>query len=437
MTSGQNMSRRGFLKRGSAAAAATGLLPTIVTGGLAAAEPSNRLNVGIIGMGNRGNHHRRVMQQMPEIQIQAVCDANGQEAEKAKKQVEQAYGQKSGGGSYSGCAAYRDFRKVLDRSDIDAVFVTAPENWHALIAASAARAGKDIYCEKALTLTVEEGRRLIEIIRGHGAVLQVGTQQRSASQFRHACELVRNGYLGKHKDVRIGVPGGRSLPVSPAQEPPSYLDYEMWLGPAPWTPYDGQKCSYNWYFMSDYCAGWIQSWGVHHLDILLWGMPEFGRNRVTVEGTAAFPENGPADTSVHWDLEFTSSEGRVAHFGDNGTEGYSQGVRFIGEDGWVHVTRRGLQSEPGSLQDVKIKPGEEHLYESYNHGGNFFECVESRQDPVAPVEAGHRATTLSLIGDIATRLGRRLVFDWEAERFVNDAAANRMLGRTYRGSWVL
>lgn len=436
MSSRDKLSRRGFLRAGSAAAAGACLLPGVFSRSGAAA-PSERVNVGIIGMGGRGSYHMRVLLGMSDVQIQAVCDPDGQKIEKAKKQVEKSYGNQSSKSSYKGCDAYQDFRKVLDRSDIDAVFIAAPENWHALLAASAARAGKDMYCEKALTLTVEEGRKLIEAVRRYGSVLQVGTQQRSASQFRHACELVRNGYLGEMEDVIIGVPGGRSLPVAESQEPPSYLDYEMWLGPAPWTPYDGQKCTYNWYFMSDYCAGWIQSWGVHHLDILLWGMPDFGEKRVTVEGTATFPEEGPADTSIHWDVEFTSWKGRVAHFGDNGTKPYSQGVRFMGKDGWVHVNRGGINGHPQSLLDVKLKPGEEHLYKSHNHGLNFFECTKSRQDPVAPVEAGHRATTLSLIGDIATRLKRKLVFDWNTERFVNDEQANRMLGRPYRAPWRL
>lgn len=437
MSSGQRMSRRRFLRTGSAAAAASCVFPGLFAGRAGAAAPNDRLNVGIIGLGGRGSHHMRVLLRTSRVQLVALCDPFRNKCEDGKEQVEKHYADQLGKGSYEGCDIYQDFRRVLDRDDVDAVFVASPENWHALHAAMSARAGKDVYCEKALTRTVEEGQKVVQAIRRYGTVLQVGTQQRSAAQFRQACELVRNGYLGDHRDVRIGVPGGRELPSKPAQEPPPYLDYNMWLGPAPWTPYDGQKCTFNWYFMSDYCAGWIQSWGIHHLDILLWALPEFAEGRLTVEGTATFPDQGPADTSINWDVKYTSHRGRVAHFGDNATEGYSQGVRFIGKDGWIHVNRGGIQAEPNSLLDVKLKPGEERLYESHNHGGNFFDCIESRRDPVAPVEAGHRATVLSLVGDIATRLKRRLVFDWDAMTFPGEDVANRMLGRSYRAPWRL
>ena len=429
--------RRRVLQWGGAAAAASSLVPGVTTGRSACAAPSERINVAILGMGGRGGYHRGKLVQMSAVQVRAVCDPNAKKARAARDKVNNAYAEQSGQDSYEDCRAYQDFRKVLDRDDIDAVFIASPENWHALLAASAARAGKDVYCEKALTLTVQEGRRLANTVRSHGTVLQVGTQQRSASQFRRACELVRNGYLGTMKDVRIGVPGGRGLPLVPAKQPPPHLDYDLWLGPAPWTPYDEQKCTRLWYFMTDYCAGWIQSWGVHHLDILQWAMPDFTRGQVSVEGAATFPDEGPGDTSIHWDVAYTSSEGRVAHFGDNATEGYSQGVRFIGEDGWLHVSRGGLRAEPQSLLDVDLGPGEEHLHRSHNHGANFLECIRTRQDPAAPVEAGHRATSLSLIADIATRLGRKLTFDWDSETFVDAPRADNMLSRTYRGSWRL
>jgi len=355
-----------------------------------------------------------------------VCDPSKSKCAKNKAQVDRRY---------KGCGAYQDFRELLARPDIDAVVVASPENWHALHSIHAVRAGKDVYCEKALSLTVAEGRALCSAVRRYGRVLQVGTQQRSDGRFRLACELALNGYLGKVHTIKVGVPGGRKLPLVPPKDPPPDIDYDIWLGPAPWTPYNDLKCSFNWYFISDYCAGWIQSWGVHHVDIALWGAPQLARGRVTVEGTAKFPEDGLADTSITWRTKITAGDGTVLSFCSNREPGHPQGCRFIGDKGWVLVRRGHIQAAPASLLKTALRPADKRLYVSRHHQGNFLECIRTRRDPASPVEAGHLATTATLIADIATRLRKKLTFDWDTERFVRDDAANLMLTRSMRGPW--
>jgi len=425
--------RRRFLKTLAAAGAAPWVVPAAAVGAGERPAPSERIGIGVIGTGGRGSHHIRALRGRGDVELRAVCDPQKPKRDAARKAVQSYYADRKGRESFTGCLSTPDFREVLARPDIDAVVVASPENWHPLNAALAARAGKDVYCEKALSLTVAEGRVLVETVRRRGCILQVGTQQRSGGNFRFACELARNGYLGEVERVEVGVPGGRALPMVAPEPVPPGLDYDMWLGPAPWTPYNRLKCSYNWYFILDYCVGWIQSWGVHHVDIALWGAPSLGTGRLQVEGTAVFPEDGLADTSLTWDVTARTPAGLVLSFTDNRKN--PQGCRFIGTEGWVHVNRGGIKADPPSLLQAQLKPGDERLYVSRGHHQNWIDCMRERCDPAAPVEAGHAATTLTIVADIATRLCRSLTWDWEKERFVNDAVADRMLSRSMRPPW--
>jgi predicted dehydrogenase len=418
-----NINRRQFLATAASALAMPYIIPAAALGRGGAVAPSERIVVGLIGMGGRGHNHLDALLSMKDVQVVAVCDAFRSKAEGPQRRV--------GGGS----AAYQDFRELLARPDIDAVTIAAPENWHAIMAIEAMKAGKDVYCEKALSLTVVEGRAVAEAVRRYGRVFQAGTQQRSDRNFRFACELARNGYLGKLHTVTVGVPSGRRelhLPVKPV---PADLNYDLWLGPAPFKPYRDGLCSYNWYFLTDYCAGWIQSWGVHHMDIALWGAPSLSASTLTVEGKAEFLPAGDADVSFGWQVTMTAPDGVRLRFHDDGSSPVGHGCRFEGDKGWVHVVRGGIKAEPKTLLDAVIKPGEEHLYRSDHHMENFLQCIKSRRDPVAPVEAVHAATTATLVADIATRTGRKLMWDWKKEQFVNDDAANRMLSRTMRSPW--
>jgi len=429
------LTRRRFLAGAGAALAAPCIVPASVWGAGGATPPSDRIGIGSIGLGSRGTQHLKTLLQVDDVEVRAVCDPQQPKRDAARNQAGKAYAARAGRESFTGCLATPDFRQVLDRPDIDAVVIAAPENWHALIGVFAARAGKDIYCEKALSLTVAEGRSLVDTVRRTGRILQVGTQQRSSRNFRFACELARNGYLGRLTRVEVGVPGGRALPNAAPEPVPPEVDYEMWLGPAPYTPYNSLKVSFNWYFIYDYCIGWIQSWGVHHIDIAMWGAPALGIGPLEVEGSAVFPEDGIANTSITWDVRSATRDGLVLSFTDNARN--PQGCRFIGEKGWVHVSRAGIWAEPASLLSVALAPGDERLYESRDHHANWIECMRSRKDPVAPVEAGHAATALTIVCDIATRLGRKLVWNWPTETFENDPAADRMLSRSMRSPWRL
>jgi len=422
------------LATAAGAAAAPYLVPASALGAPGKPAPSERITLGFIGTGGRGSGHVGSLLGNGGVQILAVCDANKPKADKNKQRVDARYGAAKGAPG-KGCLSTSDFREVLARKDIDAVVIASPENWHALHSAMAAKAGKDVFCEKALSLTVLEGRQLCRAVRRYNTVFQIGTQQRSSRNFRYACELAQNGYLGKLKRVEVGVPGGRSLPNAPTTPVPPGLNYDLWLGPAPFTPHNNLKCTFNWYFISDYCAGWIESWGVHHCDIALWGAPDLWASTLEVEGTATFPTEGIANTSITWQVKYTTPGGLVFSFTDN--RKHPQGCRFIGEAGWVHVNRGGIRAEPASLLKTAIRPADKHLYVSRSHQGNFLDCIRSRRDPVAPVEAGHRATVITLVGDIATRLGKKLTWDWKAERFVNNDAANRMLSRPMRAPWSM
>jgi len=432
---GLRITRRRFLAGAAAAAAAPYVVPASALGADGRAAPSERIGVGFLGMGSRGNDHLKSLIRNDGVQVLAVCDPFENKREAARKFAETAYADRAAKGEYKGCLATSDFRQVLARPDIDAIVIAAPEFWHGLMGAGAVAAGKDVYGEKALTLTIAEGRALVSAVRRHARIYQVGTQQRSDRNFRFACELARNGYLGKLQKVEVAVPGGRALPNAEPKPVPPGLDYEMWLGPAPWTPYNDLKCSFNWYFIYDYCIGWIQSWGVHHIDIALWGAPAFAAGQVQVEGTAVFPTDGLANTSVSWNVNVVTPDGLHLHFTDDKAQRH--GCRFFGDQGMVHVDRGSLEAKPASLLKVAFRPEDERLYESNNHHGNFLECIRTRRDPVSPVEAGHAATTLTIVSDIATRLGRKVTWDWQAEKFVGDEMANRYISRPMRAPWRL
>ena len=426
------MGRRRFLQS-AAALAAPLIVPARVLGRGGITAPSERIGIGVVGLGDRGPAHIHGLLPVDQVRIAAVCDVFRSKAEKIKALVDGHYG--SAGGA--GCKAVQDYRLLLKEPGVDAVIVTAPENWHAKIAIDAMRSGRDVYCEKALSLTVAEGRSVCRAVRETGRVFQAGTQQRSDRNFRFACELALNGYLGRVHTVWVGVPGGRALGVLPAAPVPEDLDYDLWLGPAVYKPYREGLCSYNWYFASDYCAGWIQSWGVHHVDIALWGAPALTASKLEVEGTATFPEEGDGDVSYAWHTRLREPGGVLLDFCSDGEAKYGHGVRFEGDKGWVHVVRGGIRAEPASLLETVLKPADRHLRVSKDHQLNFLECIRTRREPVAPAAVCHQATTATLVADIATRTGRKMVWNWADERFEGDEAANRMLSRGYRSPWTL
>ena len=424
------ITRRHFLAAAATAAVAPALIPARALGRAGAPAASDRIAMAVIGLGSRGPSLIGPLLGFPEVQLVAVCDVYRSKADRVAANVQAQP-------NAAGCVALQDFREILARPDIDAVAITAPEHWHAVMAIEAMKAGKDVYCEKALSLTVPEGRAVCDATRRTGRVLQAGTQQRSDRNFRHACELARSGALGTLRAVTVAVPGGRrKLNLRPGPVPDD-LDYDLWLGPSPRVPYRQGVSTYNWYFLRDYCAGWIQSWGVHHLDIALWGAPGLMASTLEAEGDATYEPDGDADVAFGWNVRMTAPDGLRLNFHEDGSSPFGHGCRFEGDAGWVHVSRNGIHAGPESLLTAVVPPGPHRLPVSTNHVGNFLQSIRTRRDPIAPVEACHAATTLSLIADIATRAGRRLTWEWGREQFVGDEPANRMLSRALRAPWTL
>jgi predicted dehydrogenase len=437
------MSRRDLLKR-SAAAAAGLAVPMIVPSSVFGAEaPSERITLACIGVGRMGTGDLGEALGFKQVQVVAVCDLDAKRAALAQKRIESTYAKRSPGGDYKGCAVYGNFRELLARSDIDAVQIATPDHWHTLPALEAARAGKDIFLQKPLTLTIREGRILSDTVRRYGRVSQVGSQQRSDKEFRTACELVRNGRVGKLHTIKVGFGTDPGCGPQPTMKVPENLNYEMWLGPAPWAPYTEERVHPQnsitdrpgWLRISDYGAGMITGWGSHHLDIAHWGMGTEYTGPVEIVGEAEFPKEGLWDVHGDFRIEYTYANGVKVIAGDE--KKFKNGVQFEGDKGWVFVTRGSIDAEPKSLLQEQIGPGETKLYVSNHHKGNFYECIKSRAPTIAPVEVGHRSCTVCLLGDIAMRTGRKLRWDPAKELFVNDDAANQMLSRPMRAPWCL
>ena len=430
----RSQSRRQFVKAVASALALPAIVPSRALGLDGAVAPSNRITTAVIGLGDRGPGHLGELSAFKEVELIGVCDVRRERAEQFREWVDNKQGKK-------GCFGTQDFRELLARPDLDAVTIAAPENWHSYMSIAAMNAGKDVYCEKALALTVAEGRATCEAVKRTGRILQAGIQQRSDRNFRFACELARNGYLGKLRKVTVATPSGfgerRRIARLEAAPVPDTLNYDLWLGPAQFKPYRAGIDNYNWYFFRDYCAGWIQSWGVHHLDIALWGAPSFAASTLEMEGTAKFIPEDDADVSLGWNVKMRTPDGLVMEFYDDGSSPVGHGVRFEGDKGWVQVVRGRIWSEPGNLMDVVIKPSEERLYVSRNHMENFLECIRTRRQPAATAETCQKATAVSLAADIASRSGRKLVWDNAAERFTNDDVSNRLLVRTMRKGWEI
>ncbi|MBN1392069.1 MAG: Gfo/Idh/MocA family oxidoreductase [Sedimentisphaerales bacterium] len=436
----KDISRRGFLKATATAAAGAAFgVPYVITTSVHGADaPSKKITVGCIGTGRMGVIDLKEILGFEQTRVVALCDVDAKRLKHAQKIVEEQYGSQK----EKDCAIYKDFRDIIARNDIDVISITSVDHWHALQAIAAVKAGKDVFLQKPLTLTVKEGRVLSDTVRRYGRILQVGIQQRSDEKFRFACELVRNGRIGKLRTVKVGIPEDLGTNVQPTMPVPENLDYDMWLGPTPVKPYTEARVhpqnDYSrpgWLRISDYCCGMITAWGVHHNDIAQWGMGTEYTGPAEIEGKAEYPKEGLWDVHGKFHIEYTYANGvKVICAGNSENK---QGVVFEGTEGWIYVDRGFIDANPKSLLTSVIAPGEIRLYKSNDHKKNFFDCVKSRSEPAAPVEIGHRSTTMCILGYIAMLLGRKLKWDAEKERFLNDAEANRMLARPMRSPWSL
>jgi len=425
------------MKRAAGAAAASVGFPYVVPSSVFAADgstaPSNRIVTGCIGVGGKGTGDMRGFLQKPQVRVVAVCDIQAELRENARNIVNEHYGSND-------CAAYNDFREIITRGDIDAVMIATPDHWHAIPAIMAARAGKDIHCQKPLAHNIAEGRAICDAVTKYGVVWQTGSQQRSQYNFRRACELVRNGRIGKVQTVEVGLPTRwqQTCPPQPVQPVPEGFDYEMWLGPAPWAPYTEKRCiPLGWRWIYDYASGLITDWGAHHLDIAQWGMGTDQTGPVEIQAEqVVFGTGGLWNTANRYKVTCRYAEGFTLIVAD--TDKLLQGIRFIGDQGWVHVNRnKGVDAHPKSLLDSHIGPNEIQLYKSDDHIGNFLDCIRTRAQTAAPAEIGHRSVAIGHLGTIAMKTGRKLKWDPQKERFIADDSANRLLSRPMRYPWTV
>lgn len=424
--------RRRFLTRTIAAGGAAFLLPTVIPSSvLGAAAPSKRVALGHIGVGGQGSGLMQGFMGLAEGQSVAVCDPIQERREAAARTINQYYASQRGEEKYDGCKAYSDFRELLARKDIDAVVIATPDHWHVPLGLAAVRAGKDIYVEKPLGLTMEQNKALREAVRSHGRVFQYGTQQRSFNQHcGFACELLINGYLGELKAIHVIAPNGETGGRTISERVPEGLDYDLWLGPAPVAPYTTDRVfgTGRWHIY-DYAIGFLGGWGAHPLDIAHWGYPHVP---VEIEGTGRIPTEGLFDTVVDWDLR-----GRYASGVEFTMKTGSDETRFVGSEGWVAASRGGIRAEPESLLKIRTKPGEKHLLQENHHYRDFLNCVRSRRTPVSNIDSAVQSDFISHLADIAIRSQRKIRWDPDKETIVGDEAAARRMTRAMRGPWTL
>lgn len=433
----KKQNRREFIKRSAGAIAGLTALPYIVPSTVFGRNkfiaPSDKIRIGCIGLGWQGPWNMNAFLREKDAIVVAVCDIDKNHLKDAKNTVDTFYGNKA-------CDTYHDYKELLARDDIDAVSVAVPDHWHAIIAVAAARAGKDIYGEKPLAHNLMEGRAICNAVKRYGRIWQTGSWQRSQSNFRFASELVRNGRVGKIHTVEVGLPSGHSDfgGTDTITAPPPELDYETWLGPAPYAPYASARVHKSWRWHLDYGGGQLMDWIGHHNDIAHWGLGFDRIGPVEVSGTGIFPKTGLWNSPTKYWVESKYKNGvKIIIAGGhpeicNGTTG----TKWIGDEGWVWVNRGGaIDSSNKLLLKDKIKPNEIHLFKSPGHHRNFLDCIRSRKETITPCETAHHSVTPGHLGQIAMLLERKIKFNPDTEEIIGDPMASRLLGRPMRSPY--
>ena len=441
--------RRSFLKQASVLAgfAVPAIVPSSVLGGQA---PSNRINLAALGVGGRGSWINGVMAKFPDVRYVAVCDAFESRREARKKEWNDYYG-----GDY--VKAYQNPWEAIRRDDVDAVVVATPDHWHVPLAIAAAEAGKDMYVEKPLGVALSWAWRLRNVVRKKRLVFQYGTQQRSASQFRYACELVRNGYLGKIQRVEVWCPDASQQwdrfavkqygSLKPAI-PPEDLNFDLWCGPSPLRQYTVDRCTMpGAYHIYDYTLGFVAGWGAHPLDIAQWGLDADNTSPVYYEGAGTVPKFGLLDTINKWDMTCYYDDDVIMRFMSERVakdvvpkyraRWSGHGTTFFGSEGWISVDRLGFEASRPALQQVEFGRNDKRLLKSEQHQRNFVDCVKSRKQPVSPLEAAIRSDTISHLSNIMIRTGRPIQWDPLREVIVGDEEASKLLDRPMRTAWEI
>ena len=445
------LNRRKFIKLSATAGTSVIAVPTIISscarGKDGNVAPSDRINLAFIGSGNQAMNDIRDFITDKRVQITGICDVNRQSTgywsgvvggRDIGINLVNGYYSKVYNKKYNACQGFEDFREVIAKSDIDAVEVVLPDHWHSIPVLMAAKAGKDIYCQKPLALTIPEGRAMADAVKKYGVIFQTGSQQRSDENFRRVCELVINGRIGELQTVECGLPSGtpdygktgnqtQTTPV------PEGFDYDMWLGPAPDAPYCPARTHVNFRWVLDYSGGQVTDWGGHHPDIAQWGMNTEHTGPLKIQKAEATWAVHPIwNTAINYYFECLYANGVKLIISDK----LRGGVTFRGTDGWTWANRGNHEVFPENLKDSVITDSEIHLYKSDNHFRNFIDCVLSREETIAPAEIGHRSITMSHLGNIAMKLQQDLDWDPVAEKFIDNDLANSMLSRKMREPWA-
>lgn len=399
-----------------------------------AGAPSNQVSLGVLGVGAQGRHDMRAFLNHDDVRVTALCDVNQRNIETAGKILAEKNGTPD-------AKVYSDFRQLHADSSVDAILMALPVHWHSIPAIDAILAGKHIYHEKPMAMSLEEGQRIRAAVKKKGVVFQFGTQQRSDMRFRWACELALNGRLGKIRQIEVAVPGGKHGPDLPEQPTPGWVNWGRWLGPAPATTFHTEKLNRDSHEnITNFSLGMISCWGIHHLDIARWGHGTDLGGPASVEGTGVFPSKGAFDAITSWNVRFEYPDAPPILFA-NESPAAKHGIRFVGETGWAHVRRGTLDvSDQAILKDPQNKTGVMpiQLPVSKDHARNFLDAIKSGGRAICDVEAALSSDILCQIALIAVKQKRKLTWDAKKEEFVGDDAANAMLKqRAFRGEWKL
>jgi predicted dehydrogenase len=428
-------SRRSFIQGMLAAGAAPCFIPASVLGAGGRTAPSNRLTVGVIGVGAQGAGDMQNFLSQEDVRVSAICDVNAHNLIRARRAITKAYGRDE-------VRVYLDFRELNADPSIDVVLMALPVHWHSVPSLGAVLAGKHIYHEKPMALSFEEGRRMRAAVKKTGAVFQFGTQQRSDTKFRWACELALNGRVGRIREIQVCAPGGKPGPRYVTQATPAHVDWDRWVGPAPATPFHEEKLRReNHENMSAFSLGMISCWGIHHLDIAQWGNATDATGPRSITAGGEFATEGDHDAIQKWQVRYEYEKAAPIVFAHEGAEGFEHGIRFVGKSGWVHVRRGVITASDGNLlRDPQHKYGAMPLKlpVSHNHTRDFLDAIRQGRRAICDVDAALRSDTLCQLGLIAVKRGRELKWDPQAERFTNDDGANALLQpRPFRGEWKL
>lgn len=403
------------------------IIPAAALGSGPRPAASRRVTLGFIGLGGKGLDNLKGLSNDPRVQVVALCDVDRKHLQTAHNYAQKKYGK--------GITTTDDFRHITRNPTIDAIVVSTPDHWHVLPALDGVRHGKDAYVEKPLTLTISEGRLLSDETARYGRIIQTGSQQRSIGEFRRLTDLVRNGRIGQLQRIEIMIPACNKPNPDPwqPQTPPDELDYNMWLGPAPWEPYHPDRCHYTFRYLQDYSGGQVTNWGTHYIDNAQWCLDMDRSGPVHVKGHGVYPSSGLFDVAMDVNFTCTYANGVKLNVRTRKDGVYDGNIRFIGSEGWIFASRSQMQSSPSTLIEEHVAATAPRLpWSGVDHFTNFIDCVISRNQPIAPVEAGHRSATVCHLGNIAMRLDRPLNWNPVTETFPDDAEANRLKDRPHR-----